>query len=135
MKKKPIYIFNGLNNTGIDNVPNNATVLVLDNGSGFPVIFQKIKHGQTKHQTTIGDFLLDSSLYKFITLNIDHNNNFDENEVLFWSNAAQKWTHRKIAIRDIIDIDLANIADKSILMFDALDNVWKPSLVLDGGTF
>jgi len=135
MKKKPIYIFNGINSKGIYEVPDNATVVIIDGGHGFPILLHKLSNGNLTHASTIEDFLLDQSLYKYITLNIDHTDPFEDNDMLMWSSSNGNWIHRKIDLNNILNVDTSGARDKSILMFDANDGLWKPSLTLDGGTF
>ena len=57
MRKKPVYIFNGLGNTGIDKVPYKSQILIIDDGNGFPIFVQKVSNGHLDSNSTIDDFL------------------------------------------------------------------------------
>jgi len=71
MDTKPIYHFNDATETGIDKVPANAKVYILDSdGSGTPKEVTKVAMGTLDGTSTIADFLNDSTLFKEVTASV-----------------------------------------------------------------
>jgi hypothetical protein len=72
MKANPIFQFNTTSDTGIDKVPVGAKVLIIDSdGTGVPKEVLKKDLGPLDENSTIGDFLNNSSLFTEITGSID----------------------------------------------------------------
>ncbi len=66
MKRKPTYCFDDLASLGIDEVPNEAKVVIKDNGSGGLREVLKVANTGLDATSTIGDFLADTGLYREI---------------------------------------------------------------------
>lgn len=134
-RKKPIYVFNGLSNTGIFRVPIKSQVLIVDAGQGYPVFVNKMSHGQLDATSTIDDFLRSPELYKFISINIDRELPFEDSEILVWSAVNNKWIHKKNKLGFLNDVDLTGLQDKNFLLYNSGIGLWVPSNTLDGGIF
>ena len=64
MRRLPMYQFNNVDSTGIDAVPINTAVLIIDSdGSGTPKEIVKIGKGTLTNASTITDFLADPILF------------------------------------------------------------------------
>jgi hypothetical protein len=71
MKTNPIFQFGATTDTGINEVPAGAKVLIVDSdGSGTPKEVIKIALGTLDETSTISDFLNDNSLFKEITAEV-----------------------------------------------------------------
>ena len=60
MERSPSFIFNGLTDTGIDEVPNGKEVVVMDDGNGKIKKVFKIDNTGLDSSSTISDFLIKS---------------------------------------------------------------------------
>ena len=64
MTINPIYNFNTLSDLGIDSIPNNSTVVIIDSdGAGTMLQIQKIANTGMLPTSTISDFLADGTLF------------------------------------------------------------------------
>jgi len=64
MNYNPIWNFNSTTDVGISDVPVNAKILILDSdGNGTPKEITKIAMGSLDSNSTIADFLEDSTLF------------------------------------------------------------------------
>lgn len=64
MTIKPIYHFDTVTETGVDKVPNDATIIIRDDGTGFPKQVQKLDGTGLTATSTISDFLADLTLHQ-----------------------------------------------------------------------
>ena len=62
MTIKPVYHFDDTTETGIYTVPDDATIIVRDGGSGTPIQVQKLAGTGLTTTSTIQDFLNDPTL-------------------------------------------------------------------------
>jgi hypothetical protein len=70
MKTNPIFQFNTTTDTGINEVPAGAKVLIIDgDGSGTPKEVIKTALGTLDGDSTIADFLANSSLFSEVVMN------------------------------------------------------------------
>jgi len=63
MRRNPVYAFKNRDSVGIFEVPLNATVHILDGGSGTPEYVEIIDKTGLSPNSTIGNFLDDPNLY------------------------------------------------------------------------
>ncbi len=70
MKRRPLYIFDELKDTGIHMVPVNSMIHLKDNGAGKPLLFSLIRKpsGGFNGSTTIANVLSDNNLYCLLDL-------------------------------------------------------------------
>ena len=98
MQLNPIFQFNNTTETGIDQVPVNAKVLILDDGTGQSKEVIKISKGSMNSSTTIADFLNDSNLHDVAgamgisqLFDVDYSTPATNGQVLKYNLVSAKW--------------------------------------------
>ena len=67
MIKKPLYTFDNISATGLDQVPLNNLILIESDGSGSPKLILYTDNSGIDHNTTISGLLALTSQYEEVT--------------------------------------------------------------------